>query len=427
MLSLTGFKSIWVSIKKVIDQLHIGNALKLSAATALGQIITYAAAPILSRLFSTNDFSHFALYYSWVVPLAVLSTFRIEFSIPNTPSISNAFSNARLALKCSLVWAAAVAVLIFVLFLCGGKITAIEALIPIGMLGVSIPQVYNFLSTRLHLYKLNALYRITNNLVLNTASVLFGYFLMGPIGLVAGFIIGQTAASILLYLGIYKHQTDGKKTVKIATTPFDSAPKLSSFKNYIFFNTPQGIIETLQLSATIWLLNIFFGESNAGLYYLCWRIIQAPITLVSNAIFIVHYNKASSLRLEGHNYVAIIRSTSFYLFMISLVGGVTLFLFGPSLFAFVFGEEWRTAGEMARYLSPWFVLNFTASPFSFTTIIEKKQRTSFIITSVDLVGKMAGLYIGFIYNDILLGTLLFSISSCLVLIYSLFWYFKLAS
>ncbi|MFM9983806.1 MAG: lipopolysaccharide biosynthesis protein [Flavobacteriales bacterium] len=414
-------------IKKVIDQLHIGNALKLSAATAIGQVITYAAAPILSRLFSTEDFSKFALYYAWVVPLAVLSTFRIEFSIPNTPAVHNAFSNARLALKCSFIWTVAISVLIFVFYLIGLEITYIETLIPIGMLAVSIPQVFNFLSTRLQLYKLNALYRITNNLVLNGASLLLGYIFMGPIGLVAGFLIGQCAASILLYFGIYSRKPGLSNSDNNASSAPETSNKLSSFKNYILFNTPQGIIETLQLSGTIWLLNLLFGESNAGLYYLCWRIIQAPITLVSNAIFIVQFNKASSLRLEGLNYVALIRSTSFYLFLISLIGGATLFLFGPPLFAFVFGEEWRSAGEMARYLSPWFVLNFTVSPFSFASIIEKKQRTSFVITTVDLVGKLAGLYVGFLYNDILLGTLLFSITSCLVLIYSLFWYFKLAS
>jgi O-antigen/teichoic acid export membrane protein len=415
-----------VRLKDLINRLHLGNAVKLSAATALGQMITYAAAPILSRLFTSEDFAQFALFYAWVVPLAVLATFRIEFSIPNTAQDYFAYAHARVALRAtfmnSLIFAGIIALLYFI----GVPVSTTNMLIPLGMLSVAIPQIFNFLSTRLQYFKLNALYRLTNNIVLNGMSIVLGYMMLGPMGLVLGFLIGQFAASALLYLGIYPYKKADEEFFKEIGPEQKTELSFGDFKNYIFFNTPQGIIETLQLSGTIWLLNVLFGDSNTGYYYLCWRIIQAPITLVSNTVFLVQYNKASALRAEGKSYFTLIKGTAWLLFGLSAIAGLTLFLFGPPLFAWFFGEEWRASGEMARYLAPWFMLNFAVSPFSFTAIIEKKQRTSFIITSIDVIGKIAAIYIGSIYQDIQLAMILFSISSSIILAFTLAWYFKLS-
>jgi O-antigen/teichoic acid export membrane protein len=64
-------------MKEFIEKLHLKNVLKLSAATAVGQLITYGTAPILTRMYNAEDFAWFALFYAWIIPFAVLATFRM--------------------------------------------------------------------------------------------------------------------------------------------------------------------------------------------------------------------------------------------------------------------------------------------------------------------------------------------------------------
>jgi O-antigen/teichoic acid export membrane protein len=52
------------------------------------------------------------------------------------------------------------------------------------------------------------------------------------------------------------------------------------------------------------------------------------------------------------------------MFFLSLVPLLTLLLFGPQLFAFLFGETWRTAGVYAQILAPAFAIRFIVSPVS---------------------------------------------------------------
>jgi len=51
-----------------------------------------------------------------------------------------------------------------------------------------------------------------------------------------------------------------------------------------------------------------------------------------------------------------------------------LFLFSPQLFSWIFGPEWRPAGELARILAPLYFLNFLASPLSYVFFVAGRQK-----------------------------------------------------
>ena len=55
-----------------------------------------------------------------------------------------------------------------------------------------------------------------------------------------------------------------------------------------------------------------------------------------------------------------------------------LLFFAPSLFALVFGEKWRVAGEYARLMCPMFYLRFISNPLSLVAIIAQKNRFEFV-------------------------------------------------
>lgn len=404
-------------MRELIEKLHLKNVLKLSAATAVGQIFTYGTAPVLSRLYNTEDFAWFALFYAWIIPFAVLATFRIEYSIPNAETEMTARERAKLALNSAWRLASIIAIVFSVLYFFGMHISAFEAFLPIGIFSVAAIQTYNFLSTRLNRYRTNAMYRVVNSLFINGASIILGYFAFDYLGLVIGFIVGQIISLWVLFMGTRQDEMTEELVKDLS---------LKGFKQYIFFNTPQGIIETLQLSGTVWMLNVCFGDSATGLYFMCWKIIQAPVNLISNTVFLTHYNKASELKNNGESYRNLILSTAKALMIFGGIGALILVVFGPSLFAFVFGEEWRASGEMARWLAPFFVLNFSVSPFSFTAILENAQNKALGLNIIDVILKLGALYLGFLLNSVMWAVGLYALVSSMMYVVTFLWYLHLA-
>jgi len=403
-----------------LKSLHIFNAAKLSAATAVGQIISYAAAPVLSRIYGPQDFALFATFYAWIVPLAVLSTWRFEFSIPGTSNNQQAWSHARWSTRSSLWMACGIGLLFFIASFFVAHSWHWSYLIALGILSISLAQVYNFLTTRLNAFKLNATSRIINNLVLNGMSILLGWWGMLQWGLVAGFLVGQATTILFFFLSL---RLSSKQH---STTETDGRVDWSTVRPYVLFNTPQGVLETLQLSGIIATLEWWYSSAVTGAYYLCWRFLQAPVTLISNTIFLSQYPKASEMRREGKGYRPMIIRTGGMLFAMSAPFGIILFLWGPELFAWFFGEDWFTAGQYAAWLAPWFVFNFSVSPFSYASLIEGRQRTSLVITTMDVCSKVICLYWGHLHADALTAIAVFSVTSSLILIFTYIWYLRLS-
>ena len=71
-----------------------------------------------------------------------------------------------------------------------------------------------------------------------------------------------------------------------------------------------------------------------------------------------------------------------------------LMLFGPSLFAQLFGEPWREAGELARALAPYIGLHFVASPLAVVTLAWGAQAWALKLALVGQVLFIGALAIG---------------------------------
>ena len=59
-------------------------------------------------------------------------------------------------------------------------------------------------------------------------------------------------------------------------------------------------------------------------------------------------------------------------------------IFAPEIFAFVFGENWKVAGEFAQIMTPMFFLNFIVNPLSYTFFIAQKQKLNLILTMISI-------------------------------------------
>lgn len=67
-------------------------------------------------------------------------------------------------------------------------------------------------------------------------------------------------------------------------------------------------------------------------------------------------------------------------------------LLAPSLFTKVFGEDWHRAGILMAWMTPWFVMQFLASPVSTALHVVNRQRAALLLQLFGLVTRVAAVY-----------------------------------
>jgi O-antigen/teichoic acid export membrane protein len=129
-----------------------------------------------------------------------------------------------------------------------------------------------------------------------------------------------------------------------------------------------------------------FGSAITGLFGLANSIIQLPMNLIGNSVAQVFYSEAANI---GKTNPIKIKSLSVKLIkklaLIALVPLITLLLFGPWLFSFVFGAEWYDAGVYARILSVVVYFHFITLPIGRILEIFERQREGLIFNSIRLI------------------------------------------
>jgi O-antigen/teichoic acid export membrane protein len=249
-----------------------------------------------------------------------------------------------------------------------------------------------------------------------------GYIKLGAFGLIGGQIIGLFLSTGLLASLIYKE--DKKVINKITDLRMKAlAKKYINFPKYLIiahgFNTASGNMPTL-------LLGSLFSNHSAGFFMLTQRVMGAPMALVASAIGDVFRQEASQAFVNAGNCQKIYIATAKKLILISILPTAIFFMIAPTAFAFVFGEQWRIAGEYAQVLSPMFFFRFIASPLSVMFMIAEKQRLDliwqiflFLITSLAFL-------IGFLFKNEVVALVLFSASYTLMFIVNLYMTYSFA-
>ena len=98
-----------------------------------------------------------------------------------------------------------------------------------------------------------------------------------------------------------------------------------------------------------------------------------------------------------------------------------LMLLGPELFAFVFGENWRQAGEFARWMAPWLYLVFVSSPLSTLFAVTESQKQGLAFQLILLLSRVGAIALGAWRGDLGLTIILFAGVSALCWLGFLFW------
>ena len=402
------------------------NVLTLVSGTVIAQAIPVLISPILTRIFTPDDFGVFGLYLSIVLVLNVIATGRYEFSILLPEKDEDALHLLILTFLITLTITGTLFILIlpfhqrFAEILKNPNISEWLIFVPITILFMGIFQPLILWHNRVKQYQKISKSRVLRSGTLSIFSILIGLIGLKPGGLILGDLCGQGFGSIYLLknafgkLKRYFKEMNLKKIGKMAIR----------YQNFPKFLMISGLFEKSSAQIPILLLTNFFGGIMAGFFTLAQRVIIVPTGIISGSIGEVFRQEASNLFVREGNCKSLFINTLRKLVAISFVPFLISFFIMVDLFEVLFGSDWRIAGEFSKIMIPMFFLQFITSPLSSMFIVAEKQKIDFTIQIVLFFTVLTAFLVsneifpGKPHSSILLFTIIYSLKYIVELILS---------
>jgi O-antigen/teichoic acid export membrane protein len=406
------------------------NVLTLMTGTAIAQAIPILISPILTRIYTPSQFGAFALFMSIAGSIAIISSLRYEMAIM-LPENDGDSANV-VSLSLIIVFIISILTLIGIFFInlfSPGILGASSGLqpwlyiMPLFVLFQGITQSINNWFVRRNDYKYIAIGKVNFSIVTNVLLILLGFLGFTYNGIFISNLIGWIVFTLFFILILFKKYGSLWSQVN----KFIIKREAKKYREFPTTNVFQALIESFQMSGIIILVSYYFSTYVSGLYSFSLRVLMAPMWLIGTSIGQVFYQKASETYNKSGDLRLLIRKTVLNSALFFSPVLIIILIAGPSIFAFVFGKEWREAGEFARILSPWIFLDFVKSPISQVPLIVGKIKTMLPITIVGIVILLFSLIWGGYTQDIYFGFKLLSGFMCVYVLCLMAWIYKVAA
>lgn len=373
---------------------YFKNFLMMLSGNTISQVIPFIIAPFITRIFSPEEFAVQANFIAIVGLIGIISAGRYDLAVV----LPKEERKAQALFKLSLIIISTISILSFLVFFFKDEISVFynDNELPKYMIyvapGIFFTGLYNLLfnwNVRHRKFNSVSASRITQSFIGNILYLAFGYLACGIDGLVIGWMIGQILSTLmLLYPTIKNWQKDAKIThseMKEMAIKHKDFPLINSLHAFTDIFATQFFI--------FWLITNNYGLLVLGLFSMMNRYLRAPIQLVTGAVSQIYYKEATECVNNQTSSIPIIKKTLKICLFFALPFILVISLWGPDLFAWYLGGEWREAGEYARIMAPALFVNFIFSPIGITPIIFNKQKTSFLFCLLGYIVSLGSLLI----------------------------------
>jgi O-antigen/teichoic acid export membrane protein len=380
-------------LRRLVAGGFLRDVAKLVSGTLGGRVILLAALPLVTRLYTPEDFALLAVYMALVSTIGAAACLRLEIAIPLAESEADAADLLVLAL---LTATAVALVLTAAALLAPGPLAAALGkpamephlwLVPLGVLMLAGYTALQFWATRARRFGSIARTRVAQAGAGAATMLGLGWAGVAPLGLLLGNMLAMGAGG--LRLGVEALARDGAALRGVTQGRLRTS--LYRYRRYPLFSTPEALANIAALQVSVLMIAAAAG-AEAGHLFLALQVMAAPMTLLGMSVAQVYSSRAAEERAAGR-LGPFTRGLMRRLLWVGagpiLLGG----LVSPWAFPAVFGAEWARAGEIAAWIAPWMLLQLIASPVSMALHVTDNQALALALQLFGLVlrvGAVAG-------------------------------------
>ncbi|NEQ52615.1 MAG: oligosaccharide flippase family protein [Leptolyngbya sp. SIO3F4] len=362
----------------------IANAATLLSGSAIAQMILLLISPILTRLYTPNEFGEYALFTSIVMLASALVTGQYEVAIMLAHDDNEALNIFTIPIILSTS-------------ICSFALVGLFLIERIGLYSIKGSCFFHFLLYLSILF--NTLHRALyywhlrskdykkiskNKILMSTVNIIFSISVVwindALPGLIIGFLTSRLIASIQLLISFLSSIKYNLKCLQVG----ELYCLMKKYKDFPKYTAPQSLMDNFRLNAINFMISFFYGLDSLGLYSLAQRIIQVPLSFLAASISEVFYQRISSLMndLEIKATLKLGQKIALSCFFGIVCPLIFISLLFPIFFGIIFGEQWQEAGYLALIITPWLAFGFLSSCISTMPIVFERQRSFFFIALI---------------------------------------------
>ena len=190
----------------------VNNSSVLMLGTLISQLVVILVSPILTRMYSPEDFGVFSVYVAIVTFFTVISNLRYELAIPLSKSLTVTLSIAKLNLLLIALFSVLLGVLLyasdgyFLGLMNSSVLHDFFWLLPVGVFIGGVYSLFSFWSLKKKNFLQLAVSRALRGGFLAVFQVIFGLFNFNFLGMILGHLLGFFVATFfLLKKSIHPH------------------------------------------------------------------------------------------------------------------------------------------------------------------------------------------------------------------------------
>lgn len=387
-------------LKGITTNVFVRNVFVVMTGSGLAQIIPILMSPLLTRLYTPEDFGYLAVFVTLVTLLSGLISGKYELGILVPRSNLKAdrlYLSVMFLVICMFLMLFIVSLSlqynIISKFSIKTEYHIFFILVPIGALFYSLFQINLQYSLRYEQYNKMSLARVIQSIVSSVILVVVGMLFNYSNQLIYFYILSFIAAFLILF--------DARKLFGILTRRVLVGKyffKYSSFPKYLM---PAFMLNVISLNVPVFVLLSLFSTQIVGYYTLVIKVLGAPVLLFAVSLGEVFKQKASVEYSQTNQCKALFLSTFKYLILLSIFPFLILYIISPYVFVYVFGKDWAVAGEYAQILIPMFFVKFITMPLSSVIVLAGKNKLDFFWQLSFLLVSFGAFYINSDILDIL--------------------------
>ena len=374
------------------------NLIQTTRASIVAFAVPLAVTPILTRLYSPEDFAAAAVFNGLLVMVAGLGSWRLDWMIPNAAKVEEAVALTVTGVVTGVLVSAVLAGAIWLMgdYLDSWRGAAILGrllfLLPIGVFAFTLRDLLNAWYLRQADLKVPSAARITHALGRTGVSVGGGVAGLGPAGLIWGQIAGAVASVAVLSRAVREQIGPLRALNRRSTTSVSRHGTQASLSVAVtvVLNSSQMIVPILLVQ--------YYSDVEVGWYSLMQRVAVAPLGVVTTALGQSFWAEAAQLAREDRGTLRTLYFRTTKRLLLLSIPLVLLCIAGPLYIGPIFGrEEWTEAGYVLQAMAPMVLGTLVFAPLNHL-VVHRRQAWQLAADGCRLV-----LVVGIILSSSLVG------------------------
>jgi O-antigen/teichoic acid export membrane protein len=357
--------------------------------TTIGQAAGVALAPVLTRLYTAEQFGFLSVYTAALAILGVTAALGLDLAIPLAASdfeLANLIAAAGAAVVLSsgvtglLIWSLPARTLADIWL---GPLVASRYLLPLGLLCVGSYYVMVAAATRMDKFAAIARTRVSQGLGGPLSQIGLGLLGCGEPGLAIGFIIGQSSGVFLLLSRVVRDRPGQRAAMSWR----GMRAVIGRYRHFPLFASWTRVVEMAGSGPILYLLfSAFYSGDIVGFMFLGERVIARPLLMVSSSLLQVFAGEAGRAARDdpaalGRRYWQVVLGQS--LFAMSWILPVNLI--AAWAVPLLFGAPWLAAVPYLHALSLAYFALTVVHPVSTTLQMLNQQKLAAAWQSLRLI------------------------------------------